>query len=106
MTLDSLLRAPLRVVNIGLDSFARDLERLAHEMSRVYADLVYNGQWFSHAREAIDAFVQAIQPRVTGAVRLKLFKGDCRVVGRRSPCALYDAGLARPDADIAQPSVN
>jgi argininosuccinate synthase len=85
---------------------ARDLERLAREMSRVYADLVYNGEWFSHAREAIDAFVLAIQPRVTGAVRLKLFKGDCRVVGRRSPFALYDAALASPDAgDVVQPMV-
>ena len=69
---------------------SRDLERLTHDMSRTYADLVYNGLWFSHAREAIDAFVRAVQPRVTGAVRLKLFKGDCRVVGRRSPYALYD----------------
>jgi argininosuccinate synthase len=85
---------------------ARDLERLAREMSRVYADLVYNGEWFSHAREAIDAFVLAIQPRVTGAVRLKLFKGDCRVVGRRSPFALYDAALASPDAsDVVQAMV-
>jgi argininosuccinate synthase len=67
----------------------RDLDRLRHDMSRTYADLVYNGLWFSHAREAIDAFVRAVQPRVTGTVRLKLFKGDCRVVGRKSPFALY-----------------
>jgi argininosuccinate synthase len=77
---------------------ARDLERIAHDMARVYADLVYNGLWFSHAREAIDAFVKAIQPRVTGSVRLKLFKGDCHVVGRKSPHALYDRGLATYDA--------
>lgn len=77
---------------------ARDLERIAHDMGRVYADLVYNGLWFSHARQAIDAFVKAIQPRVTGSVRLKLFKGDCRVVGRKSPNALYDHGLATYDA--------
>ena len=57
-------------------------------LGRAYADLVYNGRWFSPTREAIDAFVDAIQPRVTGAVRLKLFKGDCRVVGRRSPMAM------------------
>jgi len=63
----------------------RDLERLSHELGRAYADLVYNGRWFSATREAIDAFMRTIQPRVTGAVRLKLFKGDCRVVGRRSP---------------------
>ena len=45
------------------------------------------------------AFVRTIQPRVTGAVRLKLFKGDCRVVGRRSPLALDASGaLAQPVA--------
>jgi argininosuccinate synthase len=66
----------------------RDLERLGHELGRAYADLAYNGRWFSLTREAIDAFMRTIQPRVTGAVRLKLFKGDCRVVGRRSPAAV------------------
>ena len=75
----------------------RDLERLAHDMGRAYADLVYNGRWFSPTREAIDAFMGTIKPRVTGAVRLKLFKGDCRVVGRRSPMALDETGaLAAP----------
>ncbi len=73
---------------------ARDLERIKQDMGRVYADVVYNGLWFSPTREAIDAFVAAIQPRVTGTVRLKLFKGDCRVVGRRSEYALYDRELA------------
>lgn len=76
----------------------RDLDRLRHDMSRTYADLVYNGLWFSHAREAIDAFVRAVQPRVTGTVRLKLFKGDCRVVGRKSPFALYHQGPGDTDA--------
>ena len=68
-----------------------------HYLGRVYADAVYNGLWFSQTREAIDAFVGAIQPRVTGTVRLKLFKGDCRVVGRRSDYALYDRELATYD---------
>jgi argininosuccinate synthase len=68
----------------------RDLERVKHNLARTYADLVYNGLWFSHAREAIDAFVAAIQTRVTGAVRLKLFKGDCRVIGRKSPNAVHE----------------
>ena len=63
----------------------RDLERVKHDLSRIYADLVYSGDWFSHTRETIDAFVAAVQPRVTGSVRLKLFKGDCRIVGRKSP---------------------
>lgn len=66
----------------------RDLERLAHHLGRAYADLVYNGRWFTPTREAIDAFMQTMQSRITGSVRLKLFKGDCRVAGRRSPLAL------------------
>jgi argininosuccinate synthase len=73
---------------------SRDLERLKHGLGRTYADLVYNGLWFTPTREAIDAFVAKVQERVTGIVRLKLFKGDSRVVGRRSPFALYDEALA------------
>jgi argininosuccinate synthase len=76
----------------------RDLERLAHHLGRAYADLAYNGRWFSPTREAIDAFMATIQPRVIGAVRLKLFKGDCRVVGRRSPMALDEQGRLAPAA--------
>jgi len=83
---------------------SRDLERLAHDMSRTYADLVYSGQWFSHAREAIDAFVQVVQPRVTGSVRLKLFKGDCRIVGRKSPFALYDRATVIPETLAETPA--
>lgn len=71
----------------------RDLDRLSVQLGRAYADLVYNGRWFSATREAIDAFVRAIQPRVAGAVRLKLFKGECHIVGRRSANALYDRAL-------------
>ena len=82
----------------------RDLERLRHDMSRTYADLVYSGHWFSHSREAIDAFVRVIQPRVTGSVRLKLFKGDCRIVGRKSPFALYDRVPVTTDAAAATPA--
>ncbi|HET7698692.1 MAG TPA: argininosuccinate synthase [Vicinamibacterales bacterium] len=82
----------------------RDLERLGHDLGRAYADLVYNGRWFSPTREAIDAFMRAIQPRVTGAVRLKLFKGDCRVVGRRSPMALE--APAAPPAATAETTVH
>ena len=86
----------LHAAHSELEKFviARDLERIKHDMGRVYADAVYNGLWFSQTREAIDAFVASIQPRVTGTVRLKLFKGDCRVVGRRSDHALYDRDLA------------
>ena len=60
--------------------------------------LVYDGLWFTPTREAIDAFVATIQPKVTGDVRLRLFKGECRIVGRRSAHALYDHALATYDA--------
>jgi argininosuccinate synthase len=73
-----------------------DLEQVAHALGRTYADLVNAGQWFSPTRTAIDAFVAAVQPRVTGAIRLKLFKGDCRVAGRRSPFGQTEA--VAPDA--------
>ena len=77
----------------------RDLERVKDGLGRVYADLVYNGLWFTQTREAIDAFVANVQPRVTGTVRLKLFKGDCHVVGRKSALALYEHALATYDAE-------
>ena len=75
----------------------KDLERLKHDMGRTYADLVYNGLWFTPAREAIDAFVAKVQERVNGVTRLKLYRGDCRVVGRKSPNALYETSLATYD---------
>ena len=80
----------------------RDLARLAADVSVKYADLVYNGHWYTPTREAIDALVAKVQERVTGAIRLRLFKGDFRVVGRKSPFALYDvdavAGSTRSQA--------
>jgi argininosuccinate synthase len=55
-----------------------------------YADLVYEGRWWTTEREAYDAFVNVSQERVTGSVTLKLFKGTASVVGRESEYALYD----------------
>jgi len=62
-----------------------DLVRFAREVSRQYADLIESGSWFTPMREALDACIGRVQQRVTGTVRLKLFKGDCRIVGRQSP---------------------
>ena len=79
------------------------LEReVAHEKARLetrWAELVYDGMWFSPLKEALDAFVADTQRHVSGDVRL-LFEapGVMRVVGRRSPEALYDYGLATYDA--------
>jgi len=89
----------LHLAHRELEGFVipRDLQRLKLRLSQEYADMVYNGLWFSPTRSAIDAFVQNIQPRVTGTIRLKLYKGDCRVVGRQSTFALYDHNLATYD---------
>jgi argininosuccinate synthase len=55
-----------------------------------YADLVYEGRWWTTEREAYDAFVNVTQERITGSVTLRLFKGSANVIGRESPYALYD----------------
>jgi argininosuccinate synthase len=55
-----------------------------------YADLVYEGRWWTTEREAYDAFVSVTQERVTGSVTLRLYKGSCAVIGRESAQALYD----------------
>jgi argininosuccinate synthase len=75
----------------------RDLERLTSDLAVRYADLVYNGLWYTPTREAIDALVGKVQERVTGVIRLRLANGDCRVVGRKSPFGLYDHGMATSD---------
>ena len=54
-----------------------------------YSELVYDGLWFTHLRESLDAFVRETQKNVTGTVRLKLYKGNVIVVGRKSPYSLY-----------------
>jgi argininosuccinate synthase len=63
-----------------------------------WAELVYNGLWYSPLKEALDGFVETTQKLVTGDVRLRFFKGSCVVVGRRSPYSLYDYNLATYDA--------
>ena len=64
-----------------------------------YAELVYYGQWFTPLRKALDAFVDSTQERVTGVVRLKVYKGQVTVAGRRSPYSLYSEDLATFGAD-------
>ena len=72
----------------------RELDRIARGIGSAYADLVYNGLWFTDARLALDAFVASVQPRVSGDVRVRLFRGACQVVGRRSPHGVYEPGLS------------
>ena len=78
------------------------LERdVHHEKVRLeprWAELVYDGLWFSPLKQALDAFFKETQKHVSGEVRLRLDQGRCWVVGRRSPVSLYDHGLATYDA--------
>jgi argininosuccinate synthase len=68
-------------------------QAVAHE----YSDLVYNGLWFSSHRENLDAYIDSSQRFVTGSIRCKLSKGNCIIVGRKSPYTLYSYKLATYD---------
>jgi argininosuccinate synthase len=71
-----------------------DTMHFKDSMAPKYAELVYDGLWFAPLREAIDAFVKYTQQNVTGDVRLELYKGNCTVLGRRSPYSLYHEEFA------------
>jgi argininosuccinate synthase len=81
----------------------KDLEKLVltrHEFSfkqqvdALWSNLVYTGLWNDPLREDLDAFIESTQKHVNGKVKLKLYKGGLRVVGRSSPMSLYDTDLA------------
>lgn len=76
----------------------RDLDREKARIEPRYAELIYDGLWFSPLKEAFDAFVESSQRFVTGEVRLHLEPGSCVVTGRRSEHSLYDYELATYDA--------
>jgi argininosuccinate synthase len=63
-----------------------------------YARLIYNGQWYSGLHQDLVAFVQSTQRFVTGTIRLKLSRGNCAIVGRKSENSLYSIGLATYDS--------
>ncbi|HSV31808.1 MAG TPA: argininosuccinate synthase [Atribacteraceae bacterium] len=84
----------------------RDLENLVNPrevthfkpiLEEKYAQMVYEGLWFSPLREALDSFMETVARRVSGTVRMKVFKGSAQVVGRRSEYSLYDLGMATYD---------
>jgi argininosuccinate synthase len=66
-----------------------------------YSELVYNGFWFSPEREALQALITETQRDVTGLVRLKLYKGNVIVAGRKSPKSLYDPQIATMEGDAS-----
>jgi argininosuccinate synthase len=89
-----LLQAHLALEAMTL---AKDQLRFKQKVAIEYADLIYNGLWFSSLHQDLAAYVKSSQRFVTGVVRLKLFKGSCSVVGRKSPKSLYSFGLATYD---------
>ena len=91
----ALIKAHKDLESICLE---RDLEREKARVEPRYAELIYDGLWFSPLKQAFDSFVDSSQEFVTGDVRLRLSPGSCEVTGRRSDHSLYDYGLATYDA--------
>ncbi|MFF8802262.1 MULTISPECIES: argininosuccinate synthase [unclassified Methylobacterium] len=85
-----LLPAHRAIESITLD---RGAAHLKDQLMPQYAELIYNGFWFSPEREMLQALIDKSQEKVTGSVRLKLYKGGVHVIGRTSPHSLYDQDL-------------
>ena len=81
-----IFRAHQALESICLDKYTMHYK---DSVAVKYAELVYNGMWFMQLREALDAFVKVTQQKVSGTVRLKLYKGNIIVAGRKSPFSLY-----------------
>ncbi|GAB4388878.1 MAG: argininosuccinate synthase [Thermodesulfovibrionales bacterium] len=93
----TVLHAAHRAVeSVTLD---REVLHLRDSLVPRYAELVYYGFWYSPERKALQVLVDEIQQNVTGTARLKLYKGSCAVVGRKSPVSLYHPGYATFEAD-------
>jgi argininosuccinate synthase len=75
-------------------TMSREQQRVKDNLSAIYSDMVYDGRWFTELRRNIAAFMDSAHEYSTGEVRLRLHKGSCLVVGRRSPFSLYDFDLA------------
>ncbi|MDL1956143.1 MAG: argininosuccinate synthase [Candidatus Desulfofervidus auxilii] len=90
----------LRIAHQALETITMDREvmHLRDSLIPRYAELIYYGFWFSPEREVLQTFMDKSQENVTGEVRLKLYKGQCIVVGRRSPYSLYSPELATFEA--------
>ena len=91
----------LHVAHRAMESITldRDVIHLKDSLMPRFAQLVYNGFWFSPEMRVLLTTVRETQRGVTGTVRLELYKGNCRVTGRRSPHSLYDTAVASMEAD-------
>ncbi|WP_372914936.1 argininosuccinate synthase [Sandarakinorhabdus sp.] len=91
----------LHIAHRGIEQITLDrgAAHLKDELMPKYAELLYNGFWFSPEREMLQAAIDHSQAKVTGTVRLKLYKGSAGVVGRKSPYSLYSAGIVTFEDD-------
>lgn len=91
----------LRTAHIAMESITVDREAMHIRDALVprYAEMVYNGYWYSPERNMLQALVDEMQQNVTGVVRLKLYKGNCIVVGRKSDVSLYHPDFATFEGD-------
>ena len=90
----------LHVAHRGIEQLILDGPSmlLRDEVMPKYASLIYNGLWFSPEREMLQAMIDKSQKNVTGDVKIKLFKGSCSLVGRRSPKSIYNEGIVTFEA--------
>ncbi len=81
----------LRAAHVALESICLDKDTMHFKdiVALRYAELAYNGLWYTRLRQGLDAFVGVSQQTITGTVRLKLYKGNAIIVGRKSPFSLY-----------------
>ncbi|TGL86518.1 argininosuccinate synthase [Leptospira congkakensis] len=86
----------LHIAHRDLESITldRDTQHKKDELSQEFARYIYNGQWYSNQMNALRAYMDYTQKYVNGTVRIKLYKGSCTVVGRKSKKSLYNAGLS------------
>ncbi|MDH5681537.1 MAG: argininosuccinate synthase, partial [Spirochaetota bacterium] len=77
----------------------RDTFHYKEMIALKYAEMIYNGLWFHPLKDAMDAFIDETQKGVTGEVKVKLYKGNCMVVGRKSVYSLYNPGLSTFEKD-------
>jgi argininosuccinate synthase len=91
----------LHAAHRGLESITLDREvlRLRDSLIPRYAEMIYYGYWFAPEREVLQKLIDAAQANVSGRVRLKLYKGNVTVVGRKSDTSLYDPDVATFEAD-------
>lgn len=91
----------LRMAHMNMESITMDREvmHLRDSFMPRYAELIYNGFWFSPERELLQTMIDQTQENVSGTVRLELYKGSCRVIGRRSEKSLYSEAFATFEDD-------